>query len=65
MQKKSRLAALTEQLSRERSLSEHERVMFARSLAATPDERWAMHVNFLRSHDLYERSRRRKYGFKS
>jgi len=30
-------------------LSEHERILFARSLAATPDERWEMNVSFLRS----------------
>ena len=24
-------------------LSEHERILFARSLSGTPDERWAMH----------------------
>jgi hypothetical protein len=46
-------------------LSEDERYLFARSLAATPDERWRMHENFLRSHDLFTRSARRKYGFKS
>ena len=47
-----------------RGLSEDEKYLFARSLAATPDERWRLHENFLRSHDLYTRSRRRKYGFK-
>ena len=47
-----------------RGLSEHEKYLFARSLAATPDERWRLHENFLRSHDLYTRSARRKYGFK-
>lgn len=46
-------------------LSEDELLLFARSLAATPDERWRLHENFLRSHDLYTRSSRRKYGFKS
>jgi len=30
-------------------LEEDEKVLFARSLAATPDERWRMHENFLRS----------------
>jgi hypothetical protein len=45
-------------------LSEDEKFLYARSLAATPDERWRMHENFLRSHDLYTRSRRKKYGFK-
>jgi hypothetical protein len=31
-----------------KELSEEERILFARSLAATPDERWRMHENFLR-----------------
>lgn len=44
-------------------LSEHEKLLFARSLAASPDERWQLHENFLRSHDLYTRSSRKKYGF--
>jgi hypothetical protein len=46
-------------------LDEHERILFARSLAATPDERWEMHQNFLRSHNLFTRSDRKRYGFKS
>jgi hypothetical protein len=46
-------------------LSEHEKLLFARSLAATPDERWQLHESFLRSHDLYTRSSRKKYGFSS
>ena len=46
-------------------LSEDEKYLFARSLAASPDERWRLHENFLRSHDLYTRSARKKYGFKS
>ena len=48
----------------EPGLSEHEKHLFARSLAASPDERWRLHENFLRSHDLYTRSARKKYGFK-
>jgi hypothetical protein len=46
-------------------LSDAERYLFARSLAASPDERWRLHETFLRSHDLFTRSARRKYGFKS
>lgn len=46
-------------------LSEDEKQLFARSLAATPDERWRLHENFLRSHGLYTRSSRKKSGFKS
>jgi hypothetical protein len=45
-------------------LSEDEKILFARSLAATPDERWQMHENFLRSLNLYTRSARKAYGFK-
>jgi hypothetical protein len=49
----------------EPGLSDDERHLFARSLAASPDERWRLHENFLRSHDLFRRSSRKKYGFKS
>ncbi len=45
-------------------LSEHEKILFARSLAATPDERWRTHEAFLRSHGLFTRSQRQAYGFK-
>ena len=45
-------------------LSEDEKHLFARMLAATPDERWQLHQNYLRSHDLFTRSARKKYGFK-
>ncbi len=45
-------------------LSEDEKHLFARSLAASPDERWQLHENFLRTHDLFTRSSRKKYGFK-
>lgn len=47
-----------------RGLSLDERILFARSLAATPDERWRMHENFLRSHGLFTRSNRKAFGFK-
>ena len=55
---------LFRKLKKERGLSDTERALFAISLTATPDERWAMHENFLRSHGLYTRSSRKKYGFK-
>ena len=35
---------------------EHEKVLFARSLAATPDERWQMNVTYLKSLGLWGRS---------
>ena len=59
------MAGILRKLRGVRGLSEHERHLFARSLAATPDERWQMHENFLRSHDLFTRTSRKKYGFKS
>ena len=62
MQKK--VARMLRKIANVRGLSEDEKYLFARSLAATPDERWQMHENFLRSHDLYTRSSRKKYGFK-
>ena len=43
-------------LKRVRGLDEHERVLYARSLAATPDERWQMNETFLRSFGLWGRS---------
>ena len=57
-------ARMLKKLEKIRGLSDEERYLFARSLAATPDERWQFHVNFLRSHGLYRRSDRRKFGFK-
>lgn len=45
-------------------LDESERLLIARSLAATPDERWQMNRNFLRSAGLLKPSDRKKYGFK-
>jgi hypothetical protein len=46
-------------------LSEHERILIARSLAATPDERWDVNQKFLRSVGLSTLSERKKFGFKS
>lgn len=44
-------------------LGEDERILLARSLAASPDVRWQRHENFLRSHGLYKASSRKKSGF--
>jgi hypothetical protein len=62
MEKK--VARILRRIKNVRGLGDDEKYLFARSLAATPDERWRLHENFLRSHDLYTRSARRKYGFK-
>ena len=58
------MARVLAKLRDEPGLSDHERILWARSLAATPDERWQMHQNFLRSLGLFTRSQRKKYGFK-
>lgn len=58
-------ARVLKKLQRVPGLSEEEKHLFARSLAATPDERWRLHEKFLRSHGLFTRSSRKKFGFKS
>jgi hypothetical protein len=47
-----------------RGLGADEKIMIARSLAATPDERWQMHEAFLRSHGLFSHWERKARGFK-
>ena len=49
-------------LKRMRGLDEHEKILFARFAAATPDERWQMNVNYLRSLGLWGRSGMKKFG---
>ncbi len=51
-------------LRSEPGLSEDEKHLFARSLASSPDERWRLHENFLRSHGLFTHSERKKFGYK-
>ena len=60
MEKK--MARVLARIRRVRGLSVDEQYLFARSLAATPDERWRIHQDFLRSVGLSTRSRRKKYG---
>ncbi len=64
MPKKKRIERVFERIRAVRGLSVDEQWLFARSLASTPDERWQMHENFLRSHGLYTRSGRKAFGFK-
>jgi len=61
----ARVNALAEKLRFLPHLSEDERVLYAWSLAATPDERWQRHESFLRSHGLFTHSARKKYGLSS
>jgi hypothetical protein len=66
VEKKSReIAEELEALKELTHLDESERILIARSLVATPDERWAMNRAFLRSAGLLRISDRRKFGFKS
>ena len=58
------MARILAKLRDEPGLSEHEKILWARGLAATPDERWRMSQNFLRSLGLSTRSQRKKFGFK-
>jgi hypothetical protein len=46
-------------------LDEHEKVLFARALAATPEERWDLNVTSLKSLGLWGRSALRKFGSNS
>jgi len=55
---------LFQKMRRIRGLSDAEKILFARSLAASPDERWDLHENFLRSLGLFSHSERKKFGFK-
>lgn len=59
-----RAARMLRRLKGVRGLDGDEKYLIARSLAATPDERWQMHENFLRSHGLFTRSQRRAFGFR-
>ena len=56
---------IAERLKRLKHLDESERLLIARSLAATPDERWALNQRFLRSLGFSKLSERKRFGFKS
>jgi hypothetical protein len=45
-----------------RGMDEHEKVLYARSLAATPDERWQLNTAFLRSLGFWGRSAIKRLG---
>jgi len=59
---KKKYEAELRRLSKFPELSPDERVLWAMSLSATPDERWQRHENFLRSHGLSGRSARKASG---
>ena len=58
-------ARIAERLKALPHLDESERILLARSLAATPDERWRLSQQFLRSLGLSRLFERKKFGFKS
>ena len=62
--KKKKLPAQSRRLKKSDPTDEHEKILFARSLSATPDERWRLHENFLHSLNLFTRSSRKNFGFK-
>jgi hypothetical protein len=59
-----KVVRILRRIRNEPGLSADEKYLFARSLAASPDERWRMHENFLRSHGLFTRSGREKLSLK-
>ena len=67
MEKKSlrRLLAAAEKLKAIPHLDEAERLLFARSILATPDERWTFHEDHLRSLNLFSYFERKKSAFYS
>ena len=61
---KKKYEAQLRRLQKFPELSEHERILFAMSLSATPTERWERHENFLRSHDLFKLSKKKAFASK-
>jgi hypothetical protein len=55
----ARISALIQDIP---GLDEHERILFARSLAATPTQRWQIHNNVLRSLVFSSPSARKRFG---
>jgi hypothetical protein len=45
-----------------RGMDEQEKILFARCAAATPDERWQMNENYLRSLNCWGRSGLKKFA---
>jgi len=62
VEKKSlrRLRTVADKLKALPHLDEAERLLYARSLLATPDERWQMHETYLRSLNLFSYFERKK-----
>ena len=52
-------------LQKERNLTPTERALYARCLAATPDERWEMNMHYVRSLGLSARELWKAFGSQS
>lgn len=64
MEKKIRaILDLAEKLKALPQLDEHERLLYAKSLLATPDEMWAWNESHLRSLGLFTILERQKFGY--
>jgi hypothetical protein len=55
------MAAVLRRLPRLKGMTEDERVQWARWLAATPDERWRLHLAALRSVGSFMRCAKKKF----
>jgi len=54
-----------QRIRRVRGLDEHKKILYGRSLAATPEERWRMNEAYLRSFGLWGRSALKKFASNS
>jgi hypothetical protein len=62
MHMEKKVARVFHRISSAPGLSEHEKHLFARTLAASPDQRWQMLRNYLQSLGLLTRSQQKKSG---
>ncbi len=62
MRMEKKVARVFKKIQNVPGLSEHEKHLFARTFAATPDQRFQMLRNYLQSLDLLTRSQQKKSG---
>lgn len=58
-----KMAAVLRKMPRVKGISDDERVLWARFLSATPDERWRLHQAALGSVGSFMRSAKKKFPF--
>jgi len=61
--KLQRLAKAASPAQKHARAKRRRKALLAQALAATPEERWRMHDEFLRSFGLYSHWQRKKLGF--